>query len=177
MIRKMELVSRRIQTSVGELFVAATSEGICRISFPVELSGKWFPWFDRFFSTVPKAGDHLFIQSLYDQLEQYLAKERTRFELPLDLRGTDFQKRVWDRLMEIPYGATVAYGELAREIGIPGGSRAIGGATGSNPVPIVVPCHRVVGTSGNLVGFGGGIELKERLLELEGARIPFGNQP
>jgi methylated-DNA-[protein]-cysteine S-methyltransferase len=82
--------------------------------------------------------------------------------------------RIWQRLREIPYGATVAYGDLAKEVGIPGGSRAIGGATGANPVPIVVPCHRVVGASGKLVGFGGGIELKERLLELEGARIPFG---
>ena len=82
---------------------------------------------------------------------------------------------MWNRLLRIPYGATVAYGELADEVGIPGGSRAIGGATGSNPIPIVIPCHRVVGTTGNLVGFGGGIELKERLLELEGVRIPFGN--
>ena len=171
----MELVSRRIQTSIGELFVATTSDGLCRISFPVEISGRWFPWFDRFFSTLPKTGDHPFIQLLGEQLEQYLAKERTQFEIPLDLRGTDFQNRVWQRLLKIPYGATVAYGELAREMGIPGGSRAIGGATGSNPVPIIVPCHRVVGMTGSLVGFGGGVELKERLLELEGARIPFGN--
>ena len=173
MIRIMELVSRRIQTSIGELFVAATSDGLCRISFPVELSGKWFPWFDRYFSTVPKNGDHPFIQSLGEQLEEYLTKKRTQFEIPLDLRGTDFQTQVWQRLLKIPYGRTVAYGELARELGIPGGSRAIGGATGANPVPIVVPCHRVVGMSGSLVGFGGGVELKERLLELEGARISF----
>ena len=85
MIKKMELVSRRIQTSIGELLVATTSEGLCRISFPVELSGKWFPWFDRFFSAVPKKGDHPFIQTLSEQLEQYLSKERTKFEIPLDL--------------------------------------------------------------------------------------------
>jgi methylated-DNA-[protein]-cysteine S-methyltransferase len=172
----MELVSRRIQTTIGELLVAATSDGLCRISFPVELSGKWFPWFDRFFSTVPKSGDHPYIRLLEEQIGQYLNKERTRFQIRLDLRGTEFQKQVWTRLQAIPYGATVAYGELAREMGIPGGSRAIGGATGANPIPIVVPCHRVVGTMGNLVGFGGGIDLKERLLELEGARIAFGNQ-
>ena len=81
--------------------------------------------------------------------------------------------KVWKRLLEIPYGATVGYGDLAREMNIPGGSRAIGGAVGSNPVPILVPCHRVVGSGGDLVGFGGGIDLKERLLELEGVRIPF----
>jgi methylated-DNA-[protein]-cysteine S-methyltransferase len=175
MIKEMDLVSLRIQTSVGELLVAASSKGLCRISFPVELTGKWFPWFDRFFSTLPKTGNHPLIQSFDKQIRQYLAKERTEFEIPLDLRGTEFQKQIWERLLKIPYGATVTYGELAREMGIPGGSRAIGGATGANPVPIVVPCHRVVGTTGNLVGFGGGIDLKERLLELEGSRIPFGN--
>jgi len=126
-------------------------------------------------STVPKAGDHLYIQSLEKQLEEYLAKKREVIDIPLDLKGTDFQKSVWMRFLKIPYGATVSYGELAREMGIPGGSRAIGRATGSNPVPLVVPCHRVVGTAGNLVGFAGGIELKEKLLELEGARIPFGS--
>lgn len=173
MIRTMELVSRRIQTSIGELFVATTTQGLCRISFPVELSGRWFPWFDRYFSTVPKMADHPFIQQLVEQLEQYLVKERTEFEIPLDLRGTTFQKKVWSRLVMIPYGSTVSYGHLAHEMGVPGGGRAIGGATGANPTPIVVPCHRVVGSSGSLVGFGGGIELKERLLELEGARIPF----
>lgn len=176
MMRRMELVSRRIQTSIGELLVAATQAGLCRISFPIELSGKWFPWFDRYFATVPRQGDHPHIRSLDQQMGQYLARERSGFEIPLDLRGTEFQKQAWTRLLKIPYGATVTYGELAREMGIPGGSRAIGRAIGANPIPIVVPCHRVVGTAGNLVGFGGGIDLKERLLELEGARIPFGIQ-
>ena len=169
----MELVSERIETPIGELFVATTDSGICRISFPIELSGKWFPWFDRYFSSVPKLGKHRLIENLRRQLNEYLARDRSAFELPLDLRGTDFQKRVWEILLQIPYGATLAYGDLARELDIPGGSRAIGGAVGSNPVPIVVPCHRVVGSGGDLVGFGGGIDLKEKLLDLEGVRIPF----
>ena len=116
-------------------------------------------------------------EELQEELEQYLTKARSTFGVPLDLRGTDFQRKVWKRLLEIPYGATVGYGELAREMEIPGGSRAIGGAVGANPVPIVVPCHRVVGSGGDLVGFGGGLDLKERLLELEGVRIPFGQNP
>jgi O-6-methylguanine DNA methyltransferase len=172
----MQLVSRRIHTSIGELVVATTDEGLCRISFPVELSGKWFPWFHRYFCTIPKSGEHPLIERFDEQLGMYLAKERLDFDIPLDLRGTEFQMKIWRRLQRIPYGATVAYGDLANEMGIPGGGRAIGAATGANPVPIVVPCHRVVGISGNLVGFGGGIELKERLLELEGARIPFGSE-
>jgi O-6-methylguanine DNA methyltransferase len=109
------------------------------------------------------------------QLEEYCVGRRKHFDLALDLRGTPFHLTVWQRLRRIPYGSTVTYGELAVELGRKGGSRAIGGAAGANPVPIVVPCHRVVGTSGSLVGFAGGIEKKEKLLELEGVRIPFGS--
>lgn len=152
---------------------AATDEGICRISFPVEISGGWFPWFDRFFSSVPKHGEHPLLLRLEEELEGYLKGRLRTFSLPVDLRGTEFQHRVWQRLLSIPYGATVTYGELAREFGLAGGSRAIGSAVGSNPVPIVVPCHRVVGSAGQLVGFVGGLDLKERLLEIEGSRIPF----
>lgn len=169
----MQLVSRRIETALGEFVVAASEKGICRISFPAEPPGKWFPWFDRYFAEIPTHGDHPFLDRLERQLAAYFSRELRQFDVPLDLRGTEFYLRVWNRLLEIPYGTTVTYGELAREAGIGGGSRAIGNANGSNPVPIVVPCHRVIGSNGRLVGFGGGLELKERLLELEGARIPF----
>jgi O-6-methylguanine DNA methyltransferase len=169
----MKLIYRRVQTRVGELLVAVGESGVCRISFPVELMGKWYPWFDRYFAQIPKAGQHALIDEVERQIEAYLSGTSKSFDLPFDLRGTEFQLSVWNRLLDIPYGSTVTYGELAKEIGIPGGSRAIGGATGANPLPLLVPCHRVVGLGGNLVGFGGGIALKERLLELEGARIPF----
>jgi len=169
----MELVSKRLQTEIGELLVAARPSGLCRISFPVGLSGNWYPWFDRYFSQLPKSGFHPLIQEVEYQLHEYLAGNRIRFNVPLDLYGTDFQIRVWNRLLKIPYGMTVTYGEIAREMGIRKGSRAVGGATSNNPIPILVPCHRVVGSAGGLVGFGGGLELKERLLELEGNRIRF----
>jgi methylated-DNA-[protein]-cysteine S-methyltransferase len=100
-------------------------------------------------------------------VREYLAGERTRFELPLRARGTAFQREVWDALAEIPYGETVTYGELARRIGRPAASRAVGLANGRNPISIVVPCHRVVGASGALTGYGGGLERKRFLLELE----------
>lgn len=102
-----------------------------------------------------------------DQLEAYFNGRLTEFKLDLDLRGTDFQRRTWEELRKIPYGETISYGQLARRIGNPGASRAVGAANGRNPVSIIVPCHRVIGKNGSLTGFGGGIAVKQFLLELE----------
>jgi methylated-DNA-[protein]-cysteine S-methyltransferase len=101
------------------------------------------------------------------ELGQYFAGERRRFELKLDLRGTPFQLRVWDQLLRIPHGETTTYGEIARTIGRPDRARAVGAAVGRTPVPIIVPCHRVLGADGSLTGYGGGLPRKRRLLELE----------
>jgi len=101
------------------------------------------------------------------QIEAYLARERLRFDLALAPRGTPFQLDVWEALRRIPWGETVSYGELARRIGKPRAVRAVGRANGANPIPIVVPCHRVVGADGSLTGFGGGLEAKRLLLALE----------
>lgn len=105
------------------------------------------------------------------QLAEYLAGERTEFELPLRIEGSDFQRDVWRALLDIPYGETLSYGELAARIGRPGASRAVGLANGRNPISIVVPCHRVIGSSGALTGYGGGIERKRHLLDLEAAYV------
>lgn len=107
------------------------------------------------------------------QLAAYFAGERTEFELPLAPRGTPFQLRVWQALREIPYGETISYAELARRVGQPGAVRAVGAANGRNPISIVVPCHRVIGADGSLTGYGGGVERKRALLELE-ARVRAG---
>lgn len=104
------------------------------------------------------------------QLEAYFAGGLTTFELPLHLDGTPFQRRVWEALQDIPYGGTVSYGELADRLGKPGASRAVGLANGKNPVSIVVPCHRVIGASGGLTGYGGGLDRKRQLLAFEGSR-------
>lgn len=101
------------------------------------------------------------------QLEEYFAGERTEFDLPIELEGTGFQRTVWADLLKIPYGETISYGELARRIGQPTASRAVGLANGRNPVSIVVPCHRVVGANGSLTGYGGGLPRKQFLLALE----------
>jgi len=104
------------------------------------------------------------------QLEEYFAGERTDFDLDLQPRGTEFQQRVWNLLREIPYGETTTYGALALRLGNPKSVRAVGLANGRNPLPIVVPCHRVIGADGSLVGFGGGLDRKRALLSLEGNR-------
>ena len=109
------------------------------------------------------------------QLQAYFAGELRRFDLPLRFNGTDFQVRVWQELCNIPWGATLTYGELARRIGRPTASRAVGAANGANPLPIIAPCHRVIGADGSLTGFGGGLDTKRFLLRLEGA-LPLDRQ-
>ncbi|MBT2418791.1 methylated-DNA--[protein]-cysteine S-methyltransferase [Streptomyces sp. ISL-22] len=108
-----------------------------------------------------------------DQLEAYFAGELKEFTLELRLNGTDFQRRVWDRLRRIPYGETRTYGELADDLGNPGASRAVGLANGKNPIGIIVPCHRVVGANGGLTGYGGGLDRKQRLLDFESGTALF----
>lgn len=110
------------------------------------------------------------LQDAQEQLGEYFAGERTDFDLPLAARGTDFQQRVWALLRQIPYGRTWSYGQLAAELGQPGASRAVGLANGRNPISIVVPCHRVVGSTGAITGYGGGVERKQTLLDLERGR-------
>lgn len=110
--------------------------------------------------------EELFLEAIA-QLGDYFKGERTRFDLKLNAQGTDFQKMVWQELVKIPYGETISYGELAKRIGNPKASRAVGMANGKNPISIIIPCHRVIGKNGSLIGFGGGLEVKRNLLDLE----------
>ncbi len=110
------------------------------------------------------------------QLSEYFAGRRTSFDLPLDLVGSPFQLRVWRQLLEIGYGETSSYGELARRVGRPAAARAVGAANGSNPIAIVVPCHRLIGARGALTGYAGGVDKKRLLLELEARRRPAGRE-
>jgi len=105
-----------------------------------------------------------------EQLEAYFAGQRTTFDIQLELRGSQFQRQVWEALLTIPYGETRSYGEIAEQIGAPGAARAVGFANGSNPIAIIVPCHRVIGAGGGLTGYGGGLDRKKALLELEKRR-------
>jgi len=104
-----------------------------------------------------------------EQLDAYFAGKRKSFDLPLEPRGTAFERRVWRALVRIPYGKTFCYGEIARRLGKPKAFRAVGAANGKNPISVIIPCHRLIGKGGDLTGYGGGLERKRRLLELEGA--------
>ncbi|MDF2143905.1 methylated-DNA--[protein]-cysteine S-methyltransferase [Knoellia sp. p5-6-4] len=152
-------------TPVGPLTLVAEGEGLVAVwmedqrHHPGELT-----------YGVCAATDDPVLARAAAQLEEYFAGERTEFDLPLAAQGTEFQRRVWAELVTIPYGETATYGELARRLGNPTGSRAVGLANGRNPLGIVVPCHRVVGTSGDLTGYGGGLPRKRLLLDLE-ARV------
>jgi methylated-DNA-[protein]-cysteine S-methyltransferase len=149
-----------IDSPVGPLLVAADAAGLRFIHFQAATRRK------------PEASwrrDPSAFRALASQLGEYFRRERRTFDLPLAPRGTAFQLATWRALATIPYGETISYAELARRVGRPAASRAVGAANGANPLPIVVPCHRVIGKDGSLTGFGGGIGTKRALLELEGA--------
>ena len=159
-----------VDTAIGPLLVAATDRGLCRVSFEPEpdehldlLARAFGPRVLRSSAAVDDARR---------QLDEYFAGGRHEFALDVDLRNTaPFARRVLTELASVPYGETTTYGTLAGRVGAPRSARAVGTVMNRNPIPIVLPCHRVVGSTGKLVGYGGGLELKERLLRLEGALL------
>lgn len=148
-----------LETPIGELLLAGENGALSMIGFP-RGSMRREPEHDWIFNEQPLA-------EACSQLREYFAGERREFDLPLQLDGTEFQVSVLEALQEIPYGKTTSYGEIAKRIGRPKAVRAVGAANGRNPIPIVVPCHRVIGSTGDLTGFGGGLDTKEALLRLE----------
>ena len=155
------LTTATMDTPVGELVIVASNAGLRAILWPTEREGRVT------FAEPTANGEHPVIEQTIGQLEEYVDGARQEFDLPLDLIGTTFQKEVWACLSRIPYGETQSYGELANELNKPGAARAVGAATGRNPISIVVPCHRLVGSSGKLTGFAGGIDAKRWLLTHE----------
>jgi methylated-DNA-[protein]-cysteine S-methyltransferase len=149
-----------LESPVGTLLLAGDDNAVHRIEFPND--GKPIRpeagWKESMTGPLAEA---------VRQLREYFSGSRTDFDLPLAPEGTEFQRKVWNRLRDIPYGGTISYGELARRVGNPKASRAVGAANGCNPLPIVIPCHRVIGSNGKLTGFGGGLPTKEALLALE----------
>jgi methylated-DNA-[protein]-cysteine S-methyltransferase len=144
-----------VETPIGPLALTASPRGLLRVD-----------WEGR------GGGDARMLERTAEQLLEYFAGRRTRFELPLDLAGTEFQRLAWMALADIPYGTTRSYAEQALQIGRPTAIRAVGAANGRNPLPIVLPCHRLVGSNGALTGFGGGLWRKRALLDLEAALSP-----
>lgn len=152
---------KTIWSPVGELTLVADDRGLAAILWEDDRPGRV-----RLGALIEKA-DHPVLLETERQLGQYFAGERRSFDVPLSFAGTDFQKRVWAALLAIPFGETRSYGEIAHQLGTPGASRAVGAANGRNPISIIAPCHRVVGSNGKLTGFAGGLDAKAFLLELE----------
>ena len=153
---------KEISTPLGVMIAGATSKGICMLEYPsrkqrvlAKLSYK----IEQF--------DSHFIKLLEIQLQEYFHKQRKTFDIPLDIQGTIFQKKVWNALLAIPYGSTISYQEQAQNINQPKATRAVANANGANKISILIPCHRVIGKNGNLRGYGGGLENKKFLLNLE----------
>lgn len=159
-----EYVATWMDSPVGRLWLVASNDALVAIQWEHERSTG-----GRFASAAASA-DHPVLAETARQLTEYFAGTRRTFSVQLQFGGTDFQRRVWQALLTIPYGETRSYGQVARQIGRPVAVRAVGAANGRNPIPIIAPCHRVIGSTGQLVGFGGGLAVKARLLELEGAR-------
>lgn len=155
------LIRSTIHTPFGTLRLIGSDAGIRAILWPDERDGRVT------FDDDVIDGEHVILREAAVQLQAYIDGDRDDFDLPLDPAGTDFQRDVWNALLEIPYGQTATYGELADRLDRPGAARAVGAATGRNPISIVVPCHRLVGSTGALTGFAGGIETKRWLLEHE----------
>jgi methylated-DNA-[protein]-cysteine S-methyltransferase len=156
-------------TPLGEALIAATDQGVCRLTLPKEKPERFFDWLKGIFDVEKK--EHPIALQAIQQLDEYWAGKRSVFDVPLDLRGTAFQKQVWHELLAIPYGITTNYGTLAKKLGDPKASQAVGAANGKNPIFLIVPCHRVIGANGNLTGYAGGLDTKHFLLQHEGALL------
>ena len=146
------IYERSIETAIGRLLLRADKAGVVEI---------------RFGAAEPRTDAADVLLRAECELREYFAGMRRQFSVPLHPSGTDFQLRVWNALKEIPYGETVSYGELAKRIGNPKTARAVGMANHCNPIPVIVPCHRVIGANGRLTGYAGGLDVKQKLLELE----------
>ena len=153
-----------VDSAVGRLYLAATDEGLTHILFVAKM--------DREPKAVPGSGEAArIVRETERQLADYFAGRRREFDVPLAPAGTEFQRATWKALADVPYGTTISYAELARRMQRPRAVRAVGAANGANPIPIILPCHRIVGADGTLTGYGGGLDTKGRLLSLEGVDL------
>lgn len=159
----MEQTQRKINSRIGPLYLVASEKGLQGVFWTKQRSPM---------ATDESERKSLILKKAELQLEEYLSGKRKDFDLPLDPRGTKFQKRVWEQLTKIPYGGTRSYKEIAKALNQEGASRAVGSANGQNPLSIIVPCHRVISSNGSLGGYAGGLGIKETLLNLEKKGCP-----
>lgn len=152
---------------LGRLYLAQHARGLCCLSLGEGAKEKLVSYLGKTFPTAVIKTSESALEEAFRQLSEYFAGQRIDFDLKLFLKGTPFQKRVWKALLQIPYGKTVSYGALATRLDSPGGMRAVGAANGRNPIPIIIPCHRVIASDGSLGGYSGGLSIKQSLLDLE----------
>jgi methylated-DNA-[protein]-cysteine S-methyltransferase len=169
----VSLTFSRLRTPIGELIVTASDTAVTGIYFPTSRRGP-APTHQAGWAEATDGPAAEVLARARQQLEEYFARSRRTFDLPLEALGSAFEHRVWNALRTIPYGTTTTYGALAKQLGDKHATRAVGLANGKNPIPIIVPCHRVVGSNGELTGFGGGLRTKRWLLEHEGALLELG---
>lgn len=156
-----------LETPLGKAMVAVTGRGVCQIGLPGTTREAFCEVVDRRYSEMELVENVDAARSVVTQLQEYWRGGRTEFSVDIDLRGTPFQRSVWEFLQSIPYGETSTYGYVAEAIGSSGAYQAVGRAVGANPVPIIIPCHRIIGSDGSLTGFAAGIDVKRWLLEHE----------
>ncbi|KRE68803.1 methylated-DNA--[protein]-cysteine S-methyltransferase [Paenibacillus sp. Soil750] len=163
------LTYTEIDSPIGPLVLVASPQGLCKVEFGTyeENREQREQWASRWYGAFELSENAKQLASVAEQLTQYFKRERESFEGDLDLQGTEFQKRVWLALQTIPYGETASYKHIAEAIGSPKAVRAVGGANNQNPIPVIIPCHRIIGANGDLVGYGGGLPTKVHLLDLE----------
>jgi methylated-DNA-[protein]-cysteine S-methyltransferase len=157
------------ESKIGLIYIASTDEGVCKLSIPRQGKRQFMEWLRENFKDAEVRDNKSRNKEAIEQLQRYFNGKLAKFTVPVDLIGTPFQKRVWRELGKIPYGTTISYKQLARRLGTSRGFQAVGRANACNPVPIIVPCHRVLGANGSLVGYSAGVKTKEFLLKLEGA--------
>ena len=156
-------------SKIGTIHVASTDHGVCKISIPAQTKKEFIGWLQKKFEENDLVESSTKNRQIIDELHRYFDRRLVKFHSRLDPQGTEFQRRVWVELRRIRYGRTISYGELAKRVGVKLAYQAVGRANGANPLPIVVPCHRVVGSDARLVGYAAGLKTKEFLLRLEGA--------
>ncbi|MBI3189286.1 MAG: methylated-DNA--[protein]-cysteine S-methyltransferase [Ignavibacteriales bacterium] len=154
---------------IGKIYVASTENGVCKISLPKENRKDFINWIDEHISLDAVVDNRSRNKEVIDQLNRYFNGKLAKFNLQLDMLGTPFQVRVWKELVKIEYGTTITYKQLAKRVKTPQAFQAVGRANACNPLPVIIPCHRVLGAGGSLVGYASGIKTKEFLLRLEGA--------
>lgn len=166
----VRIAERALKTPVGVVQVGASEEAVLYVELPRRRGPE--PRFERWLHDhLLSRGDTPVLREALAQLRQYFAGKRQHFDVPVDATGTEFQRRVWALVAAIPYGQTVAYASIARQLGSSGKARAVGAAVGANPIPIIIPCHRVIGADGSLTGYGGGLRMKVWLLRHERALL------